>query len=129
MDMTNPAHVYLTPDLGWLAAVGACDALDTCRSYRSRMLTVHLKDYDPNLQYELNGKPVKGAMVLPGKGAVDFPAVVDFLKETEFEGFFLGEHNGINRVIYPPTPENPEAFEEFKAYMVGKLGLSLALKV
>ena len=113
MDLTNPDYFHLVPDLGHLAR-GGLDPLRVCRAYRSRIMTVHLKDYDPNLEYEFRGRRGKGRTVVLGSGTIDFPAVVDFLKETEFTGWVHGEHGS-----------NPQDFPAMKAYMVDQLGLHL----
>jgi sugar phosphate isomerase/epimerase len=135
MDLTDRRYVFLNPDLAWLArgysASGEvsppADALDVCRAYISRVCAIHLKDYDPNYEFEYQGKHWKGGVVLPGKGVVNFPAVVDFLKEAEFTGFFLGEHVGIGTYDYVRTPDAVNAYPAFRDNMVNTLGLSLAV--
>lgn len=123
MDLTNPAYLSLNPDLGWLLARGNGDALEIVSAYRSRLMTVHFKDYDPNLEWTDRGKSGKGGMVVPGKGAVNFPAVVDFLKDSDFDGFVLGEFIGLGNYDFVHSPRETEVYPKFKEYFTGALGL------
>ncbi len=137
MDLTDPRYVHLTPDLAWLARGFSsrgemsppADALEVCRAYASRLCTIHMKDYDPNYEFEYRGKPTKGGVVLPGKGIVDFPAVVDFLREAGFAGQWMGENVGIGTYEFERTAKAVDVYPHFKDYMVNKLGLKLDLKV
>jgi sugar phosphate isomerase/epimerase len=119
LDLTKPEFVYFNPDLGWLGYRGGADALEICKAYRSRLACIHFKDFDPNVEYEVRGTPRKGGIVTIGKGVIDFPAVVDFLKESEFDGCVLGEHSGAR------TPESKDIYQEYKTYMAEKLRLQL----
>ena len=137
MDLTDPRYVHLTPDLAWLARGHStrgemsppADALEVCRAYASRLCTIHMKDYDPNFEFEYRGQPTKGGVVLPGKGIVDFPAVVDFLKEAGFTGQWMGENVGIGTYEFERTAQAVNVYPHFKDYMVNRLGLKLDLKV
>ncbi len=125
MDLTRPDHLSLNPDLGWLLARGGADAMEICRAYRSRIQTLHFKDFDPAREYTDRGRPGKGGMVVPGKGKVDFPAVVEFLKETDFEGCVLGEHIGLGNYDYVRSPREVEVYPPYKEYFTGTLGLKV----
>jgi sugar phosphate isomerase/epimerase len=137
MDLTDPRYVGLTPDLAWLARGYStrgelsppADALEVCRAYVSRICTIHMKDYDPNYKFEYQGKPMTGGVVLPGKGVVDFPAVVDFLKEAEWAGQWMGENVGIGTYELERTADAVKVYPHFKEYMTSRLGLKLDLKV
>ena len=125
LDLTNPAYVHLNPDLGWLAARGGADALQICQAYLSRIVAIHLKDYDPNLEFEYQGKHQKGGTVLPGSGVIKFPALVDFLKEAEFEGCLMGEYIGLGTFDFARSPEGVSVIPVYKEYMVVRLGLQI----
>jgi sugar phosphate isomerase/epimerase len=137
MDLTDRRYVHLNPDLAWLArgfstrgeTEKPSDALEVCRAYLSRICTIHMKDYDPNYEFEYQDKQWKGGVVLPGEGVVDFPAVVEFLREAEFTGLWLGEHIGIGTYDYVRSPESVNAYSAFKDYMTQTLNLDLGLKV
>jgi len=124
MDLTQPGDVWLTTDLGWLELRGGSDAVQVVKAYRSRLMTLHYKDYDPNYEFDYQGKHYKGGIVIPGKGIVDFPAVTEFLKESEFTGCVLGEHIGLGTYEYVRSKESVDAYPAFKAYF-DKLGLKL----
>jgi sugar phosphate isomerase/epimerase len=137
MDLTDPRYVNLTTDLGWLArgygtrgdTSPSADALEVVRAYESRLCTVHMKDFDPNYEFDYRGQHYKGGIVMPGKGMVNFPAVVDFLKESGWTGQWLGEHVGIGTYEFERTPEAVSIYPAFKDYMVDVLHLNLGLKV
>ena len=125
MDLTTPGQVWLTCDLGWLELRGGTDATQVCKAYRSRLMTLHFKDYDPNYEFDYQGKHYKGGIVIPGHGIVDFPAVVEFLKESDFDGCVLGEHIGLGTYEFVRSKESVNAYPEFKSYLVDKLGLKI----
>lgn len=125
LDLTNPAYLSFNADLGWLLARGGGDALEILRAYRSRLMTIHFKDYDPNRVWDDRGQHGKGGMVVPGKGAVNFPAVVEFLKESDFTGFVLGEHIGLANYDFVRSPREVEIYPLYRDYFVGTLGLKL----
>jgi sugar phosphate isomerase/epimerase len=125
MDLTNPAYLGITTDLGWLRARGNGDALEVLRAYRSRLTAVHFKDFDPNLEWNDRNTRGKGGMVVAGQGTVNFPAVVEFLKETEFDGFVHGEHIGLGTYDFVRSPRELEVYPKYKEYFVDALGLKL----
>jgi len=137
MDLTDPRYVNLTTDLGWLARgystrgerSAPTDAVEVVRAYESRLCTVHMKDYDPNMEFDYKGSHYKGGMTMPGKGIVNFPAVVDFLKEAGWTGQWMGEHVGIGTYEFETKPEAVEIYPAYKDYMVNTLHLNLGLKV
>jgi sugar phosphate isomerase/epimerase len=137
MDLTDPRYVSLTTDLGWLArgygtrgdTSPPADALEVVRAYESRLCTVHMKDWDPNPEYDYHGQHYKGSVTAPGKGIINFPAVVDFLKDAEWTGQWLGEHVGIGTYDFERTADAVNIYPEYRDYMVNVLHLNLGLKV
>ena len=125
MDLTNPAYVHLNPDLGWLAARGGADAVEICKSYLSRIVAIHLKDYDPKREFEDQGKRQRGGTVLPGSGIVRFQALVEFLREAEFDGYLMGEYIGLGTIDIARSPEGLAVIPVYKEYMVNRLGLQI----
>jgi inosose dehydratase len=113
MEMTNPDYFDMLLDVGHMTS-GGQDALAVAKTYRARIIGCHFKDYDPNLEWERNGRTGKGSFVELGRGIVDFPALVAFLKETDFDGFVMGEIDG-----------RPKAAPVMHAYMVDALGLKV----
>jgi sugar phosphate isomerase/epimerase len=108
LDSTDDRYVYFLPDTGHFASGGA-DAVEICRTYRSRLICVHLKDFSPEVT---RGKGVKAGNVPFGEGVVDLPNVVAELKRTEFTGYVMGEGGGSNVVM--------------RDFMTGKLRLRLS---
>ena len=111
LDETKPEDFGFILDTGWMRA-GGQDPLSALKAYRSRLITLHLKDFDPDLERERRGRLVKGHLVILGRGVIDFPQIIDYLKETEFDGQILGEI-GL------------QGTAEMKAFMVDKLGLRI----
>jgi sugar phosphate isomerase/epimerase len=108
LDSTDDRYVYFLPDTGHLASGGA-DAVEICRTYRARLLGVHLKDFSPKVT---TGKGLKAGNVPFGEGVVDLPGVVTDLRRTEFRGYVMGEGGGANAVM--------------RDFMTGKLHLRLS---
>lgn len=137
MDLTDPRFVNLTADLAWLARGYStrgewsppADALEVVRAYESRLCTIHMKDFDPEIEFEWRGEQYTGGVVLPGEGIVDFPPVVEFLKDAEWDGQWMGENVGIGTYDVERTSAAVDVYPHFKSYMEDVLGLDLSLEV
>ena len=90
---TDERYVGFLPDTGHIASGGG-DAAAVCRQYRSRLAGVHLKDFRPD-----RGQPVKAGNAMLGEGIVNFGAVIDVLRNTNFTGYVMSESGGTNRVM------------------------------
>ncbi len=91
MDETKPEAFGFCPDSGHLAAMN-CDVMEVFRTYRSRIIHMHAKDYDPTLELPDSAETGrKGGFVVLGEGVVDFPALASFLTETDYQGWFMIE--------------------------------------
>ncbi len=91
MDMTRPQYFSLCPDAGHLAFAG-CDVLEVFRTYRSRIIYMHYKDFDPNLQTPRTAHTGRrGGFVELGQGVIDFPALTKFLIESDYPGWVMIE--------------------------------------
>jgi inosose dehydratase len=95
--LVDPALVFLGPDTGHLAWAGA-DVVTFCRDYADRILTMHIKDIDPDVlaqgqQAEWDYKTFsdRGIFTELGRGFVDFPAVFDVLDSAGFQGWLIVE--------------------------------------
>ena len=118
MDLTNPKYFSLCPDTGHLLAAGT-DPLEIFKTYRSRIIFMHYKDYDPNLVTPRTAETGrKGGFAELGKGAVDFPPITELLLATGYDGWVMIE---LDRA---PAAEI-DAVKTNLAYMTGKLGLRL----
>jgi sugar phosphate isomerase/epimerase len=96
LDETDDRYVYFLPDTGHIASGGG-DAIEICRTYRSRLMGVHLKDFSNRVT---TGKGLKAGNVPFGEGVVDLPGVIAELKRTGFTGHVMGEGGGSNPVMH-----------------------------
>ncbi|HYU77794.1 MAG TPA: TIM barrel protein [Vicinamibacterales bacterium] len=79
MDMTDQRYFNLCPDTGHLVA-GGSDALEVFRTYRSRIIYLHFKDWDPNMVTARTAETGrKGGFPELGEGIVPLPQLADFL--------------------------------------------------
>lgn len=113
MDGTDARWFFLAPDTGHLAAAGA-DVVEVFRTYGSRVVHAHLKDY---VAAPRPGQ--RGTFVPLGAGAVDFKALVALLRQTGFAGWLNVEMDG-GRGLDPA-----EVARAAHAYVTETLALSL----
>ncbi|MEN9935341.1 MAG: hypothetical protein RLZZ387_1920 [Chloroflexota bacterium] len=95
--LTDPALVFLGPDTGHLAWAGD-DVVAFCRDYAPRILTMHLKDIDAGVaargraeEWDYGTAQRHGIWTELGRGAIDFPAVLDILRGAGFSGWLIVE--------------------------------------
>jgi inosose dehydratase len=118
MEMTNPKYFSLCPDTGHLLAGGA-DPLDVFKTYRSRIIYMHYKDYDPDLVTPRTAQTGrKGGFVELGKGVIDFLPITALLLDTSYDGWVMIE---LDRA---PAAEI-DAVKTNLAYMTQTLGLRI----
>ncbi len=84
MELTDERYVYLAPDTGHLAA-GGSDPVEVFKTYRSRIAYTHFKDYNPEI------KEKYWFFVELGRGTINFPAIVELLVESRFQGWIMVE--------------------------------------
>jgi inosose dehydratase len=115
MDATDPRYVGLAPDTGHLAGAG-CDPVEVFRTYASRIVHGHLKDYAAPA-----GQPpgTRGAFVALGRGSVDFRALAAILNEHGFDGWMDVELDSSR------TQTPAEVARDARDYLTGSVGLSL----
>jgi len=87
LDQTNPKYIRLCADVGHFTAAGL-DAVQTVKTYASRLAASHWKDYDPQLPAPayLGGR-ARGDFVELGKGVVDFSKLADLYGQIDFRGW------------------------------------------
>ncbi len=85
----DAGNMFINCDLANLVMYGKSNSIDGLKLMRDHIKEVHAKDGiypDPSNPYILGKeKPIP-------EGDVDFPAVISFLKETDFEGVLIIEH-------------------------------------
>lgn len=77
MSNTDPGLVRIELDIGWLATAGV-DPVAYLRKHAGRVVSCHLKDYNPDIAGDVPQRRV----VAPGAGRVDFGAVLAAMRET-----------------------------------------------
>lgn len=97
MQHTNPAILALGPDTGHMAWAGG-DVTDMVHTYATRIITMHLKDVNPDAvqqartqQVDYRGAERLGVWTELGQGAVDFPTIFGYLRNAGFAGWLIVE--------------------------------------
>ena len=84
MSNTDPNLVKIELDIGWLATAGV-DPVSYLRRHAGRVISCHLKDYNPSIASDIPQRKV----VAPGTGTVDFAAVLAAMSETGVDHGFI----------------------------------------
>ena len=99
--LLDPDLVGFAPDTGQIAK-GGSDILEVMRTYRDRIVHVHLKDWngkpghDPDLSGYLNYEPI-------GDGVLDITALLDILQlPAGFDGWVNVELDPTDKAPWPP---------------------------
>ncbi len=96
IEMSDDEAVFLGIDTGHLAWGGA-DVVETCRAYRDRILTMHLKDIVESVRvtgvhekWDYDSYTRNGIFTELGEGCVDFAGIKRLLDE-DFAGWLIVE--------------------------------------
>ena len=99
MELTTPELVGLCLDMGHYA-FGGGDPVEALEKYYSRIWHVHFKDYSPEVgqdsrehSYDYFKSVEEGVFCELGKGSVDFPSIVNILKERGYNGWIVVEQD------------------------------------
>lgn len=119
MNDTNPKYVNLCLDTAH-SMYGGDDPIDCARRWGSRLHYLHLKECDADMLATVRDNEwdyFKGVEVgvFPelGQGSVDFPALLEVLKEIDFDGWAVVEQD-----ILPESGLNPlESAKRNLAYL------------
>ncbi len=101
LELTDPAAVGLVFDTGHFAyGAGHCDVIQGLERYRDRILYIHLKDCQPAVARQAREAGWDyfealrhGVFCELGKGGVDFPKVLEWLKKVAYTGYTLVEQD------------------------------------
>ncbi|MBI4876129.1 MAG: TIM barrel protein, partial [Acidobacteria bacterium] len=101
LEGTDPRVIGLVFDTGHYAyGAGECDAVAGLERFRERVWYIHLKDCQPEVarqaregQWDYFQALRHGVFCELGKGCVDFPAVLRWLKAAGYEGYTLVEQD------------------------------------
>lgn len=122
MEMTDPRYVFFCPDTAHLTKAGM-DPVKVMRRYKDRIAYVHLKDVTPD-EVDIEKFPILlGNEALPifcelGLGSVDFPKVIQFLQEINYDGWLTVE-------IDQSTSTPLQSLTICRDYVEQKLGIPL----
>ena len=99
MELTDPELLGLCLDMGHYA-FGGGDPLEALNRYYSRIWHVHFKDFDPETgrtsilnNYDYFKSVEEGVFCELGKGNVDFPSIVNTLKNRGYDGWIVVEQD------------------------------------
>ena len=108
LEQTDPNLIFLCLDTGHHAYRGA-DPVEFMRRHHSRIPYLHLKSVDKEIQEKVEEQRIsfaeavgQGVFCEPSKGAVDFVAFRDVLREIDYSGFAIVEQD-----MYPVPFDKP----------------------
>lgn len=110
LELTNPGLVNLCFDVGHHAYSGG-DATGFMRKHYGRIAFLHLKNVDREMQKKAKaegipfGKAVgMDVFVEPSKGIIDFVEILDILREKDYDGWAVVEHDMFPCSFDKPLP-------------------------
>jgi inosose dehydratase len=91
METTDPRYFNLCPDTGHLLA-GGSDPLEVFRTYQSRIIYLHFKDWDPDMVTARTAQTGrKGGFPELGEGIVPLPQLAEFLVSIGYDKWVMIE--------------------------------------
>ena len=112
LDQTDPHYVQLCLDTGHHAYCGG-DPVSFMRKHHPRIPYLHLKSVDRELQEKVEKESIPFAKAVamdvfcePSKGAVDFKAFRDVLKDINYQGWGIVEQDMYPAPFDKPLPIN-----------------------
>lgn len=122
MELADPKYIFLCPDAAHLVK-GGSDPVEVFTTYAERIAYVHFKDIPWRPEEAVPSDEVSDTTYVPGflelgEGSIDFPAVLDVLKNHSYEGWISIELDTTER-----TPKESAAIS--KAYMEKVLKLKV----
>ncbi len=122
---TDPDLVHLCLDVGHHAYRGG-DPVSFIRKHSKRIPYLHLKSVDPVLRKKVADENIPFALAVaqdmfvePAKGAVDFLALRDLLKEINYDGFGMVEQDMFPAPFDKPLPIAKRTRAYFKEIGLG----------
>jgi inosose dehydratase len=123
LEYTDPSLVGLVLDMGHYM-FGGGDPLSALKDHKGRIWHIHFKDCHPEIALKARNegwdyfKSVgNGVFCELGKGAVDFPAIVEELNKQEYSGWIVVEQDVL------PGMGNPKVCAERNRNYLKSLGL------
>jgi inosose dehydratase len=122
LEASDSRSVGLIADTAHLQ-LGGSDPAQVIRTYHSRLLYVHFKDARQDAEKLARGNPalLRGSKYMfcaIGKGVVDFPSVINSVRDVRFTGWIIIELDG-----YQPPPGGPDEAARMNKQAAERLGL------
>jgi len=118
MSMTDPELLGLCLDMGHYM-FGGGNPLNALKKYASRIWHIHFKDFDPRiaeLSSAVNGDycdAVRRGVFCPlGQGAVEFDAIVSYLRKLKYSGWIVVEQD-----VLPGMGEPKESAQQNRDFL------------
>ncbi len=126
LGLVDAALIGFAPDTGQIAK-GGSDILEVMRTYRDRIVHVHLKDWNGNYERDADGKEIDRSGYVNyepiGSGILPMPEIFAILSsEGGFAGWINVELDGTQRAPRPPR----EAARMSRSYLKSLLGTDVA---
>ncbi|NLL35711.1 MAG: TIM barrel protein [Clostridiales bacterium] len=112
---TNPEYVSLCVDTAHSVLAGI-DPAALIRQYKDRVAYIHLKDVDTHALSKAEGPAKMGTFRALGQGTVNFPAVIDALKEIGYDDVVCVE-------LDRPAVSNFQSAQYSRNYIKNVLGM------
>lgn len=123
LSLTNPSLLGLCLDMGHYA-FGGGDPVAALKKHYDRIWHVHFKDFDPEVgkaarekNYDYFKSVEEGVFCELGKGNVDFPAIVEILREKKYDGWIVVEQDVL------PGMGSPKKCADHNRKYIKSLGL------
>jgi inosose dehydratase len=123
MSLTDPSILGLVLDMGHYM-FGGGDPLTALKKYSKRIWHIHFKDFSPSvakkvsqMKYDYFQSVREGVFCELGKGAVNFPAIIQELKKQNYKGWIVVEQDVL------PGMGNPKVCAELNREYIKTLGL------
>jgi inosose dehydratase len=119
LSLVNPSLVGFAPDTGQIAK-GGSDILEVLRTYRQRIVHVHLKDWNGKYERDVDGKEIDATGYVNyepvGNGLLPMLAILEILSSNNFIGWINVELDGT-----PRAPRSPREAAAMSRRYLGKL--------
>jgi inosose dehydratase len=124
LDATDPRYVKLIADVAHLT-LGGSDPAEVVSTYHERLLFCHFKDVRKDVSALYHKDPAaarraKHTFTEVGTGVVNFPAILQAFRDTQFDGWVIVELDGYQR-----RPGGPDESARMNKAAIEKLGLQI----
>ncbi len=101
LDLTDPQRIGLVFDTGhYCFGAGQSAAVEGLERFKERVWYIHLKDCEPRVAEQVRSEGLdyfealrRGVFCELGRGSVDFPGVLRWLNDNQYDGYVLVEQD------------------------------------